>query len=246
MNAFDGAAGAIVLGEAGGVTAGDRERLFRGGDVEAEQTATRCCCAERAGRGLHAMPAPGEMGLRGKRDAQQNVGADDHGFQRCAAREPALFGEREHGRHDHLARMRLGGEVRVIEFERVAERAIEEGGLIDGERIAVVDDRRTRGCAQREHGIPVGAAPRRRRTRDLARQLIENQPATLGEHVRRERAVLDGKCGEMPAVGLQVHRYDTSAGMRRGPGPSCASSSCGLRIGQLQSERQPQPIHSPS
>src|SRR5262249_56978315 len=62
-------------------------------------------------------------------DADHDLGAGDEGAEQIAAGEPALLSDRKAGGEQDRARMHArSGLGEVVEFERVGERAVREGG----------------------------------------------------------------------------------------------------------------------
>src|SRR5579872_1336048 len=83
--------------------------------------------------------------------------------------------------------------MRVVELVGVTERAVDEGRLIRREAIAVVHEARRARAAQPDDRVSIRAAPRKRRARDLAGELVEQHPLGLLDDLRCEPLAPNGE-----------------------------------------------------
>ncbi len=140
------------LQRARGLAAGNAERrddlILR----QSEQFRGGCGCAIGASGGGRVKAAGIMRGgiERVAETAAHLVTGDDRG-QHVAAGGADQFADRERGRDHRRARMQRGIRMGIVEIERVAERAVEQGG-----------DCRCPGLAVAEHGGPALAVERQR------------------------------------------------------------------------------------
>ncbi len=221
------------LQRARGLAAGDAER---GDDLllrQPEQFRRRRRGAIGS-RGRGGMKAARIMRGRIERVAEPAadlIARDDRG-QHVAARSAGEFADRERGRHHGRARMQRGIRMGVVEIQRMAERAVEQGrhrrrpGFAVAEHggfAAAVERQRFQHLEQRGRGFRIapgadGAAEKIQRQRlgalpHLVRDILEFQVGDIGGE--RCGFVGHGVASGFPALGSRVPDFGTAVMARR-------------------------------
>jgi hypothetical protein len=181
------------LREARRLRARDAERVRELARVEPEHPPRGCRRPERADRSRHVPAALREPLADHAADARRQLEAGDERGERVGAGGTPPFPEREDDRRDGGGAVEHGGQVRVVEVERVALRPVGERREQRARPRAAAHDRRLRLPARRGDHRRDGVGERLDRPADGGAEPVRHRAVRGLDHRRRQRRQLEAE-----------------------------------------------------
>ena len=184
--------------EPGCLGSGDAERLRRGLGVEPHQVRAGRRRAERADRAGRVKAAAVMPGPDRHADPATGLVAGDKGGDDIAAGAAALFGERQEAGQDRHRGVPRHRQVDVVVIERVADRAVDEGGRQHRQPRLVADHPGLRRAARVGHLVEQDGdqrivGPGERHPVIIEHALPRQRPHRLGQRIVADRRSLSGE-----------------------------------------------------